>query len=333
MNVAEFLGRHGLPNTVGIVAISGGPDSVALAHACACLLREGRIAKLVLAHVNHQLRSKDSDDDEAFVHQLPAAWQMDDARLSCQSRRIDIAALARTEGENLENVARRERYRWFAELARAERAHWVATGHTADDQAETVLFRLLRGSGLLGIGGMAECRELAPGVRLIRPLLSIRRQSVQDYLREHHLTYRVDASNQDLRFTRNRLRLVLLPLLQESFNPEIVDVLCRLATQARELHGEIAEAAAQLLATAELPRAGDMLVFSIQRLVSANMNQVREMFRLVWQREGWPQADMDFERWQRLVEIVHGARPACDFPGKIHVRRVGAVVQIRQAME
>ncbi|MBI1831820.1 MAG: tRNA lysidine(34) synthetase TilS [Planctomycetes bacterium] len=329
-HVAGCLHRHGFDQSAGVVAVSGGPDSVALAHLCAGLLTEGRISRLILAHVNHQLRGDESDADEAFVRNLPADWQLaGEPGLRCVTRRIDVTAIADAERANLESVARRERYRWFTELARTENAAWIAAGHTADDQAETVLFRLLRGSGVLGLGGMPECRTLGGPVCLVRPLLSVRRQVLVDYLQERRLAYRIDSSNTDRRFTRNRLRLDLLPLLEEQYNPAIVDVLCRLAEQSQALHADETSRASELLRQAELPRAGDMLVLSAAILEKAPVNQVREMFRLIWQRENWPLGDMDYDRWHRLAEMALGASPACDFPGGVHVARVGRVVQIR----
>ncbi len=325
-HIAEFMQRNNPNRSVGVIAVSGGPDSVALAHLMIGLIRQGKIERLILAHVNHQLRGAESDADEAFVRSLPELWRQ--SAVSARSERIDVAALAKHD--NLEEVARRERYRWLAQVARDEQATWVATGHNADDQAETVLFRLLRGSGVLGLGAMSECRMLDAGVSLMRPLLGTGRQQILEYLLDKQITYRVDSSNRDLGFTRNRLRLELLPLLKSNYNPAIVETLCRMADQARELHAEIAAAAGQVLQKAELSRAGDILVFAVDRLRDQTANLVREMFRLVWQREDWPMGDMDFERWQRLVEIVHGLRPACDFPGAIHVRRVGGVVQLRR---
>ena len=294
--IADCMDRLGMDGTTGIVAVSGGPDSIALAHLCVGLLQDGKVARLIFAHVNHQLRGDESDADQAFVQSLPALWKMErDARLVCRAQPIDVAALARAERANLEGIARRERYRWFAELARAEGAAWVATGHTADDQAETVLFRLLRGSGLLGLGGISACRALdSSSARLLRPLLSVRRQALLDYLHAQLIPYRVDSSNRYLRFTRNRLRLELLPELQSDYNPAIVEVLCRLAEQAHEMHKEVAGHAGELLHQAELSRAGNVLVFSVARLRCASANRVREMFRLVWQREVWPMGDMDF---------------------------------------
>ena len=324
--VADCLRRHGLEQSAGVVAISGGPDSVALAHSCVGLLHEGKISRLVLAHVNHRLRGDESDGDEQFVQQLPALWQAPDVK--CLTTRIEIAAVANAESENLEATGRRERYRWLAQVAQSENAAWIATGHTADDQAETVLFRLLRGSGVMGLRGIAESRPVE-SVRLIRPLLVVRRQQVLNYLREHQLAYRTDSSNRDLRFTRNRLRLELLPRLEQDYYPAIVDVLCRLAGQADEMYADIAARAGTLLREAELPRAGPMLVFAADRLQKADANLVREMFRLVWQREGWPMSAMDFERWNRLVEISAGTCPMWEFPGKLVARRVGRVVQVQ----
>ena len=327
--VADCLQRHGLERTAGVVAVSGGPDSVALAHVCVGLLQDGKISRLIFAHVNHQLRSEESDTDETFVQGLSSLWHMEgDSRLSCQTRRIDVAAIARTEHDNLESSARRERYRWFLQVAHDENAAWITTGHTADDQAETVLFRLLRGSGVLGLGGVPECRTLDDGVRLLRPLLSVRRQVLVDYLLALQIPYRVDSSNRELRFTRNRLRHELLPQLQAQYNPALVEVLCRLAEQAQELHADITIHASQLLREAELPRAGEMLVFSTQPFQKASANLTREMFRLVWQREDWAMGEMDFECWNRLVGIVMGTSSAWDFPRRIHARRIGKVVQV-----
>jgi tRNA(Ile)-lysidine synthase len=318
--------RRRLAHATGIVAVSGGPDSVALAHLLVGLLQAGKLERLILAHVNHQLRGEESDADETFVKNLPELWQQ--PNLICCTQRIDVAAIAHAEHDNLEAIARRERYRWLTQLAHEHQAAWIATGHTADDQAETVLFRLLRGSGVLGLSGMAECRMLDDRVTLVRPLLTVRRQALLDYLQAGQIPYRLDSSNRDRRFTRNRLRLELLPRLESEYNPAIVDVLCRLADQAAELHTDVLEQALQLTKVAELPRAGDILVFSADRLQRVSKNLMREMFRLVWQREAWPMGDMDFERWNRLVEIVQGSLPAWDFPGGIHMRRVGSVVQI-----
>ena len=327
-HVAARFARLGLAGTTGVVAVSGGPDSVALAHLLIELQRAGKFDRLILAHVNHQLRGAESDADECFVQSLPALWQTNAA---CRTCRIDVAALAAADHENLEAVARRERYRWLTQVAQEQQAAWIATGHTADDQAETVLFRLLRGSGVLGLSAIPECRPLEERLALVRPLLSVlRRQNLRAYLDRNQLPFRLDSSNRDLSFTRNRLRLELLPVLEHAYNPAVVEVLCRLADQASELQADVAAQAAQLQAAAELPRAGTMLVFSTDRLRGASANQVREMFRFIWMRENWPMADMDSRTWNRLVEIATGNLTAWDFPGPIHARRERSVMQLER---
>lgn len=328
-HVADFLRRQALENTIGVIALSGGPDSVALAHLLARQTRQGLLSRLIVAHVNHQLRGDESDADERFVQQIPQRLDLGgDARLDVRTTRIDVAALAAARQENLENTARDARYGWLATVAQEEGAAWVATGHSADDQAETVLFRLMRGSGLTGLAGMREARALTGNVRLVRPLLAVRRREILAYLEQENIPYRIDSSNRDERFTRNRIRERLLPLLQEEFNPAIVEVLGRLAEQARDVVEEVEAMARRLLAEAELPRAGAILVFAGDRLSQAPVNHVREMFRLVWIREGWPLRDMDFARWNRLAEIVASTSATVNFPGGIVVERKGRVLRI-----
>jgi tRNA(Ile)-lysidine synthase len=323
--VARFLATLPAASGPGVVAVSGGPDSVALLRA---LLAVRGAAPLAVAHLNHQLRGPDSDADEAFVAALHARLVAEGAALTFHCERIDVAARARQEGDNLENVARRVRYGWLAEVARAAGARWVATGHTADDQAETVLHRLLRGTGLKGLAGIPARRELTPGVEVVRPLLRVTRAEVLGYLQAIGQDFCLDASNADLRFTRNRLRHELLPHLAQRYNPAVVAVLGRLAEQAAEVQGREEAAAAALLAEAELPRAGKVLVLDPVRLGAAPRNVIREAFRLLWQREGWPTGDASFETWERAAAVALGESSAVDLPGSVRVRRKGRVVQV-----
>ena len=244
-------------------------------------------------------------------------------RTSC-----DIAAQARVEKANLEALARRERYRWLAAVAREHGIKYIATGHTANDQAETVLHRLLRGTGLRGLRGIARRRELEPGLLVARPLLSATRADILDFLQELDQTYREDTSNSDLRYTRNRIRHDLLPHLAEHYNPAIVRTLAGLAEQADDAYRVEESAALALLAEAELPRAGNLLIFDLRYLRSAPRHRVREMFRLVWERENWPLGGMDRAAWERLTRIVFEEAKAVDLPGGLHARRRERVVQL-----
>ena len=327
-HVAGFFQRHDLALRPGVVAVSGGPDSSALAYLCATLWRQQCLTNIALAHLNHQLRGADSVADEAFVRDLPAAWNL--PALPVYTHCLDIARLATETGDNLENTARNARYGWLTDIARQAGAAWVATGHTADDQAETVLHHVLRGSGLTGLAGMPERRPLAPGIDLVRPLLTIRRGAVLAYLHDERLACRHDASNDDLGFTRNRLRRELLPLLERDYNPALVEVLGRTASQLRDIQDQLTQQATALLAQVERPRAGKLIVLQRAPLQAAAPMLVRELLRLVWQREGWPQGDMGFADWDRAAARARGEPGGQDFPGGVQVRAVGQVSQLER---
>ncbi|MBI4461145.1 MAG: tRNA lysidine(34) synthetase TilS [Acidobacteria bacterium] len=205
------------------VACSGGPDSTALL----LLLHELRDrlgCTLSVAHLNHRLRAGESDADEQFVRALAERLQ-----LPVHVEQMDVRAHAEQARANLEETARLSRYRFFLSLIQAGSADCVALGHTADDQAETILFRLLRGAGTRGLAGIHP----VVADQFVRPLLETRRQAILDWLQERRQTWRVDASNLELRYTRNRIRHQLLPSLAE-FNPRIVETLADTARLARD---------------------------------------------------------------------------------------------------
>jgi tRNA(Ile)-lysidine synthase len=320
--VGRRLARLGAAPDGLVVAVSGGPDSVALLRA----LRALGVGRLVVAHLNHRLRGPESDADERFVAELVGALAAEAHGLELRCDRIDVRA--RAGGDNLEAAARRLRYDWLGRVAQEAGLGGVATGHTADDQAETVLHRLLRGSGLKGLRGIAPRRPLCPGVTLLRPLLGVRRAEVLAYLEELGQPYRQDSSNLDLSRTRNRIRRELLPHLAEGYNPEVVAALGRLAEQAEEVYAAAEAEARALLAEAERPRAGALLVFERRSLAAAPRGRVREALRLVWEREGWPMAEMGFDAWERLAAVARGESAAVDLPGGVRARGRGRVVQV-----
>lgn len=312
-----------------VVAISGGADSTALACALAALRRRTPGGPLILAHVNHQLRGAESDNDEAFVRHLHAhlvAQGTPDLRLHCQ--RIDVNAAAQAECANQEAVARRLRYHALATVAKEKEICLVATAHTANDQAETVLHRLLRGTGWRGLRGIARRRPLDDEIEVIRPLLNVGRADILTYLEGERQSFRMDASNDDLRRTRNRIRHRLLPLLASEYNPAIVSILGRLAEQAEGRSRAIQDEAEALRCRAELPRAGTLLIFDRAILASAPRPLVREMVRQVWMQEGWPVGDMTFAHWDRLAGVVRGELSAADLPADIRADCRARVVRL-----
>lgn len=310
--VRAFFAQHRLVGP-GVVAVSGGADSVALLRA---LLGAG-LGPLVVAHFHHGLRGAEADADAAFVRELASD-------LGCRFEPGD--ADVRAAGGNLETTARRLRYGWLAGVAAASGAAWVATGHTADDQAETVLHRLVRGTGLRGLRGIAPAAPLGEAT-VVRPLLAVGRADVLAFLAGLGQPFRTDSSNADPRFTRNRIRADVLPLLT-TFNPDAVAALNRAAEQAAEAFGLLDRLAADLLTRAELPRAGDLVILDAARLLGAEPLLAREAFRRLWEREGWPTNLFRATHWHRLLAVAHGDPAAANFPGGAFARRVGRVVQL-----
>jgi tRNA(Ile)-lysidine synthase len=318
----------------GVVAVSGGADSVALLCLLVELRQQQEVGPLCVAHVNHQLRGVASDADEVFVHKLQQQLSAQTpGGLGWRCLRVDVVGEARRRRAGLEATARQLRYAALAQVAAEWGASWVATGHTADDQAETVLHRLLRGTGLRGLAGIRPRRSLATGIELLRPLLAVPRQALRDYLQARGQDWREDASNQDRRLTRNRLRQELLPLLVAQYNPALVPILCRLAAQAAEAQSLVEQLAQDLLRRAELPRAGEMIVLDARRLEESSTYLICEVFRCLWRREGWPSGALTFDDWQRAAAVARGQLPAVDLAAGVRLRRCGVVVQVQRRPE
>jgi len=206
------------------VAVSGGPDSALLLEFMLRLARETGLT-LAVVHFNHHLRGGESDEDERFVRELAGERGLEFLR-----GEANVAEVAREQRRNLEATARELRYRFFFSLVSQGKLDKVATAHTANDQAETVLLRLLRGAGTGGLGGIYPILE----GKVVRPFLSVRRAEIEAEVGKRKLGTRLDSTNSDTRLRRNKIRRELLPLLEEEFNPRVVMLLKEASDRARD---------------------------------------------------------------------------------------------------
>jgi tRNA(Ile)-lysidine synthase len=310
---------HGLlrPGEGVVVAVSGGADSMALLLALAALSERLGI-RLVVAHLDHGIRGTVGRADAAFVR--AAARRLG---LPYVLGRTNVSLSARRQGLSLEMAGRKARYDFLFRAARVRGCQAVATAHTADDQAETVLLRLLRGAGPRGLSGIPRI-SIQKNIRLIRPLLDLTRQDVEAFLRHRGATWREDASNRDLTIPRNRLRHEILPLLERLFNPRLRESLRRTANILREedawledlTRSHIQACATRLNGRPALTRA------SLAALPVAACRRVI----LAWLREQrLAEESLDFEIVERVRGLLlpQAGRGSATLPGNARVRRVG----------
>lgn len=314
MTSAPQFDRHHLRAGVRVaVAVSGGADSVALLRALAEAAAETGLA-LSVAHMHHGIRGADADEDARFVAAL--AEQMG---LPLHTHYADTPAAAHAERQTLEEAARHLRYAWFRDLLAQGHADAVATAHTLDDQAETVLHRLLRGAWTEGLGGIHPVIACAGGV-ILRPFLSVRRAEIVAWLRQIEQPWREDASNHDPAFTRNRIRHELLPQLA-AFNPRVAEQLAHMAVLARDeeswWEGELARVLPSLLLPGRPVRGGGRAVsthphggsvgMELERLRALAPALRRRVLRAAARQLG---CALNFEQTERLMALCEpeGAR-------------------------
>lgn len=340
----EGLSRLGVFKQSLLIAVSGGADSVALLVGC-CRLAESLRLEIHAAHFNHRLRGDESDADAEWVQSL------------CDNLGVPLVSGKSEAGHSLENrgieaAARDERYQFLESTAYTVRCHWILTAHTANDQAETVLHHIIRGTGLAGLRGIPERRLLRPLVvpkkrtgrkkrkrvpkqilrpqAILRPMLAIRRAEVEAFLARIGQDFRTDSTNDDSRFTRNRLRHELIPLLESDFHPAVVQSLLRLSRQAADAEETIRKMADRIafdcVANELFDDECEGLVLDAERLIGLPRHLCREVFVRLWDERKWPRGAMTFAHWERLATLVNGfeneSQPASiTLPGNIRCRR------------
>ncbi len=323
-----------------VLAVSGGADSMALLRAVLTIkAAAGGTGRVVVGHFNHGLRGNVAQADANWLHEtcrrLGVLFEVGHG---------DVKALAADVGDGVEAAARAARYEFLLKTAERLGARFVVTAHTANDQAETVLHRIIRGTGLAGMAGIPAVRPLSASVTLVRPMLTTYRSEVVEYLAAIGQDFREDSSNADLQPARNRLRHEVLAAIRGRLNPAVDAALIRLAEQAAEtqaLIGDLAhEISRECVRLDSGPTSGSQEDASIrafricldcEKLALKPAVLIREVCRAAWRDANWPQQAMGADEWQKLaVLVVGGEAVRFHLPGGILAeRQAGSVILMR----
>jgi tRNA(Ile)-lysidine synthase len=315
-----------------LIAVSGGADSVALLRSLTRLraaLPGECPGRLIVAHFNHGFRGAESDADAQFVRDLAQTLGL---KAVVGRRRGRTAQNVQRGPERSEDAARKLRYRFLADVAGQFGARYLVTAHTADDQSETVLMRVLRGTGLAGLSGIPRVRRLSTATTLLRPMLAITRAQVLDYLQDLGQAFRHDSSNSSGDYVRNRIRREFLPLARELYG-NVDEALRRLAILASEANSVLTAEAIDLAEEALVTRHADSLTMKCRPLEAAPRYLAREALRWLWRQMGWPCQSMGQREWDLLATLIRepqsaGAKLSLTLPGNIQAKKQGELLTL-----
>lgn len=285
------------PGDAILAAVSGGLDSVALLHLLAGVQPDLNLTLQVI-HVHHGLRGKEADRDLEFTRTLAQKLNF-----PFHVRKVAAKEFARVHQLSLEESARQLRYQAFDEVLAETRSTKLATAHTADDQAETVLDHFLRGSGIRGLRGMTASRG-----RYIRPLLEFTRLELEQFVREHQLPYCEDSSNRDLNFKRNRIRHELIPYLKKYFNPEVTDALTKTARILDESEAFLTDFAGRAYKSLVSLQKKSEIVLEIEPFLNYFSIVQKYILFHAGEQLGVARCDWTFEKIERILKAAASRR-------------------------
>ena len=317
-----------------LTAVSGGPDSVFLLYALARLKNKLKLKKVVVCNLDHGLRGKESVEDSLFVKKLAKELGLEfiQKKINLKKRLLRRPAKGGTPRNDdkyrdmsVEEVARAERYEFFRDAARKTGAGVLATGHTLDDQAETVLMRIIKGSALKGIIGIAPIRE-EKGLRFVRPLLEIEKSEIVKYLDSSGISYRIDSTNLETKYFRNAVRREVMPFL-ERYNPRVKRALFNLAEHLREDFDFIEQhkrKAAEIIST-DSP---GHVEINLKDLVLQPRALQKEILRDSLERSGGSVKKLSHRHWKEVEVLIRHKRKgsSVDLPGGIRATRTDRAI-------
>jgi len=310
------------PEAGWVVGVSGGPDSSLLLHTMRELSQQRELRwELHVAHLHHGLRGRAADDDAAFVQALARRLG-----LAFHIERVRIPAEVAASGGSLEEVARHHRYAFLERVALKTGSDCVAVGHHADDDAETILHRICRGTGMRGLAGMRDSRPIQPGsrVRLVRPFLQQRRATIEALCQERHIEFRTDSTNRATDFTRGRIRNAVLPMLREQLNPNVTEALLRLGEQARWLETYLQDAATRTFESLVVSDHPDRIVLNTHGLLSKQRVIQAEVIRRTVSLLPGGEQDLSFAHVDAVLRLAADRTSGKEvhLPGAVVVRKV-----------
>lgn len=320
-SVAEFIRLHGLFAGAGriLLAVSGGADSTTLLHVLQSLRARGELcAELVCAHVNHRLRGPASDEDERFVVE-----QATRLGLPVVTKAVDVRTHAKTHRLSVETAARRLRLEALREIAETSACTWVATGHQKNDNAETILQRLRRGTGFRGLAGIRPVRRFGDGPWFASPLLDITREEIVAYLDRRDLDWREDQTNVDPKYMRNYIRHKLLPALQQESHGCLVQELSDLAASARRLYDRVQRDAEEAMSQLAKVHEGSVALAASRLSPLCELVAV-ELVRQALMKLGCGEQNLTQDHYKRIIQLARGAAASVlTLPGGFTARREG----------
>ena len=308
-----------------LIAVSGGPDSVFLLHALKFLQSKLKLKKLFVCNLDHGIRGKESSADSLFVKKMA-----EDMNIGFIHKAIDLASNKPKE-LSTEEAGREERYKFFGEAARTAGAGVIATGHTLDDQAETILMRIIKGASLKGMAGISPVR-CEDAVRVVRPLIELEKREIEKYLDDRSVAYRIDSTNLKPIYFRNTVRNEILPYL-EKHNPRIKRVLSSLAEHLREDFEFIKEAKNNAVyGTRGAARSDGSVELKLKDIVVQPKAIQKEILRDALENAGGEVKRLSFRHWKELEHIIamKSKGSHADLPGDIRITRTSASLVLRK---
>ncbi len=305
-----------------LAAVSGGSDSLFLLLALNHLKAKLKLKKIIVCNLDHGLRGKESREDSLFVKKTA-----EDLNLGFIHKRINLSA-KKSRDLSTEERAREERYKFFINAAKAVKANVIATGHTLDDQAETILMRLIKGASMKGIVGISPVRGEG-AARIIRPLFELEKSEIEKYLDDRGVAYKIDSTNLKPVYFRNVVRIEIMPFL-EKYNPRFKRVLCSLAEHLREDFEFIREAKSVI--KNKISHSKGALEIRLKDLVIQPRALQKEILRDSLDRIGGEVKRLTFRHWKDMEQLIRHKRKgsSIDLPGDIRITRTATALVFKK---